>query len=187
METVPPGIGTEASAAAPVATAHERQAAQEHAGQLRTNALTLAGLVAVTSYASPLAILICTIPMLGIAVAYRRLNMWHVNCGATYVWAGRAISPYFGFMVGWIIVLAYFLGAMSIVLPIGPYVLQLFPNGYQSSSVAEALIGSLAIVFVTVVAYVGIKATARVQWLLIAIEYTAITILAILALVAVFG
>ena len=109
-----------------------RRRGQEHAGYLRTNALSLVGnivialgsvaptasialtlsaIVATTSYASPIAVLICAVPMLGIAMAYRRLNMWHVNCGATYVWGGRAISPYFGWMTGWVIILAYFLGA----------------------------------------------------------------------------
>lgn len=157
------------------------------AGPTASIALVLAGLIAASSYASPLAILILTIPMIGIAIAYRRLNQWNVNCGATYIWAGRAISPYFGFMIGWLIFLAYFLGVMSIVLPIGPYALQLGPNSFQNSQVAEAVIGSVAIVFVTVIAYLGIRITARVQWVLIAIEYVAITLLAIVALIAVFG
>ncbi len=40
------------------------------------------------------------IPMLVIANAYRRLNMWNVNCGASFEWAGRSINPYLGFMTG---------------------------------------------------------------------------------------
>jgi amino acid transporter len=148
-------------------------------------ALTLAAIVAASSYASPLAILVIALPMLGIAAAFKRLNRWHVNCGATYVWGGRAISPYYGFMVGWLIFLAYFVGVISICLPIGPYVLSVF--GGEESRLAEAIIGSLAVVAVTIVAYVGIRTAAWVQWALIAIEYTAITILAVFCLVAVFG
>jgi amino acid transporter len=148
-------------------------------------ALTLTAILGVTGYASPIAILVSAIPMLGIALAYRRLNMWHVNCGGTYVWAGRAISPYFGFMVGWVIILAYFLGVVSIALPIGTYGLELFTD--SSSGLAQALVDTGALIFVTSVAYVGIRATARVQWVLIAIEYVAVSILAVLALVAVFG
>ena len=56
-------------------------------------ALTLAAIVAASSYASPLAILVIGLPMLGIAAAFKRLNRWHVNCGATYQWGARAISP----------------------------------------------------------------------------------------------
>jgi len=125
--------------------------------------------------------------MLGIAVAYRRLNMWHVNCGSTYVWGARAISPYFGWMTGWVIILAYFLGATSIAYPIGPYALSIFSNPWQDSSVAAAAIGAIAIVIVTGIAYVGIRATSRVQGLLILIEYTAITIVGILGLIGIFG
>jgi amino acid transporter len=181
---------------------------QEHAGYLRTNALSLVGnvvialgsvaptasialtlsaIVATTSYASPIAVLVCAVPMLGIAMAYRRLNMWHVNCGATYVWGGRAISPYFGWMTGWVIILAYFLGATSIAYPIGPYALSLVSNRWEDSTVAAALIGAIAIVAVTAVAYVGIRATSRLQGLLILIEYVAITIVGILGLIGIFG
>src|SRR5262249_1336047 len=70
-------------------------------------ALTLAAIVAASSFASPIAILICGLPMLAIAAAFRRLNRWRVNCGGTYAWGGRAISPYYGFAVGWITILAY--------------------------------------------------------------------------------
>jgi len=63
-------------------------------------ALTLAAIVAASSYASPLAILVIGLPMLGIAAAFKRLNRWHVNCGATYQWGARAVSPYYGFIVG---------------------------------------------------------------------------------------
>ena len=159
---------------APVTSAADE--GQEHAGYLRANALSLVGnvvialgsvaptasialtlsaIVATTSYASPIAVLICAVPMLGIAMAYRRLNMWHVNCGATYVWGGRAISPYFGWMTGWVIILAYFLGATSIAYPIGPYALSLVSNRWEDSTVAAALIGAIAIVLVTAVATSG--------------------------------
>ena len=148
-------------------------------------ALTLAAIVAASSYASPIAILVIALPMLGIAAAFKRLNREHVNCGATYVWGGRAISPYYGFMVGWLIFLAYFIGVISICLPIGPYVVSLFGNA--ESRLAEAIIGSIAVVAVTIVAYIGIRVAAWVQWALIAIEYIAITILAVFCLVAVFG
>lgn len=88
-------------------------------------------------------------------------------------------------MVGWLIFLAYFIGVISICLPIGPYVVSLFGN--EESRLAEAIIGSIAVVAVTIVAYVGIRIAAWVQWVLIAVEYIAITILAVFCLVAVFG
>src|SRR4029077_8772893 len=114
-------------------------------------ALPRAAIVAASSFASPIAILICGLPMLAIAAAFRRLNRWRGKCGATYAWGGRAISPYFGFIVGWITILAYVVGVVSISLPIGPYIVSLFGN--SSSRPGEAIVGFAAVVLATAIAY----------------------------------
>jgi amino acid transporter len=154
------------------------------AGPTASIALTLAAVVAASAFASPIAILICGLPMLAIAAAFRRLNRWRVNCGATYAWGGRAISPYFGFSVGWIIILAYVIGVISISLPIGPYVVSLFGN--SNSRAGEAIVGFAAVLLSAVVAYIGIRLTAWTQWILIAIEYVGVGVLAVWCLVSVF-
>jgi amino acid transporter len=155
------------------------------AGPTASIALTLAAVVAASTFASPIAILICGLPMLAIAAAFRRLNRWRVNCGGIYIWGGRAISPYYGFAAGWIVILAYVVGVVSISLPIGPYVVSLFTS--SSSRPGEAIVGFVAVVLATVVAYIGIRLTAWTQWILIAIEYVGVGILAIWCLVAVFS
>src|SRR5262249_16889848 len=68
----------------------------------QATAISLAAIIVASAYGGGAAIIITTIPMLAIAFAYHRLNMWEQNCGASYVWVGRAINPYLGFMVGWI-------------------------------------------------------------------------------------
>ncbi len=156
-------------------------------GPTASIALTLAAIVAASSFAAPLTVLVCFVPMLGIALAYRRLNQWHVNCGATYAWAGRAITPYLGFVVGWIMVLGYFLGTISDVLPIGPYALQVIAPSHVNSNVAAAVSASIWLVVVAAIAYLGIQATVRVQWIFATVEYGVILIFAIVSLVAVFG
>jgi amino acid transporter len=155
------------------------------AGPTASIALTLAAVVAASTFASPIAILICGLPMLAIAAAYRRLNRWRVNCGGIYIWGGRAISPYYGFSAGWIVILAYVVGVVSISLPIGPYVVSLFTS--STSRPGEAIVGFIAVVLATVVAYIGIRITAWTQWILIAIEYVGVGILAIWCLVSVFS
>jgi amino acid transporter len=155
------------------------------AGPTASIALTLAAIVAASSFASPIAILICGLPMLAIAAAFRRLNRWRVNCGGIFTWGGRAISPYYGFAAGWVVILAYVVGVVSISLPIGPYVVSLFTSA--SSRPGEAIAGFIAVVLATVVAYIGIKITAWTQWILIAIEYVGIGVLAIWCLVSVFS
>jgi len=150
-------------------------------------ALTLAAIVGASHYGGPIAILICTLPMLGIALAYRRLNLWRVDCGGSYAWAGLAISPYVGFMVGWIMLLGYFLGSVSDVLPVGPYVLQIAAPALVNAPVAAAISASVALFIITTVAYVGIQITARFQWFFAAIEYAITGALAIVTLAAVLS
>ena len=53
--------------------------------------LTLAILAATSAYASGPVILLCAVSMAIIANAYRRLNLWLANCGASFEWVGRAI------------------------------------------------------------------------------------------------
>src|SRR6185437_16319306 len=57
-------------------------------------------LVAASAYAGPTTLAITAVPMLIIANAYRRLNLWNANCGASFEWVGRAINPYLGFLTG---------------------------------------------------------------------------------------
>jgi amino acid transporter len=156
-------------------------------GPTASLALTLAAIVGTSSYGGPIAVLVCALPMLGIALAYRRLNTSRVTCGASYTWVGGAITPYVGFMVGWTMLLGYFLGTISDVLPIGPYVLAALVPGAQHSAFAAALSGTIWLVIVTVIAYLGIQATARFQWLIAAIEYITVFAFAVVALAAVFG
>src|SRR6266851_5639128 len=91
-----------------------------------TIGLSLAALAAATAYGSGPVLLLTAIPMLIIANAYRRLNMWNANCGASFEWVGRAISPYLGFLTGWLMIAAYVIATVSGVLLLGPSVLAIF-------------------------------------------------------------
>jgi amino acid transporter len=97
-----------------------------------TVGLSIAGLAVATAYGSGLILILTAIPMLIIANAYRRLNLWNANCGATFEWVGRAINPYLGFITGWLMVAAYVIGTVAEVLLLGPSVLEVF--GANSNS-----------------------------------------------------
>ena len=58
--------------------------------------------------------------------------------------------------------LAYVVGVVSILLPIGPYIVSLFGN--SNSHAGEAIVGFAAVVLATVIAYLGIRLTAWTQW-----------------------
>ena len=133
--------------------------------------LTLATLVAVAAYAVGPVIILTAIPMLIIANAYRRLNLWNANCGASFEWVGRAINPYLGFFTGWLMIAGSLVGAVSGVVILAPSVLAIF-NASATSTWPNILIATAVILVMLVVAVVGIKITARTQVSLAVIEYT---------------
>src|SRR5215475_8950305 len=134
--------------------------------------LTLAALAIGTAYASGPIILLTAIPMLVIANAYRRLNMWNANCGASFEWVGRAISPSLGFLTGWLMIAGYVIGAVAGVEVIGPSVLAVLGSAASSGSAwTDIGIATMVSVVMLVIAVAGIKITARTQVGMAAVEY----------------
>jgi amino acid transporter len=146
--------------------------------------LTLAALAGATAYAVGPIILLTAVPMLVIANAYRRLNMWNANCGASFEWVGRAINPYLGFITGWLMITGTFVGAVSGVVVLGPSVLAVF-NANPTAKWPNIIISTAVILVMLVIAVVGIRLTARTQVGMGVIEYTILVGFAIWGLVAV--
>src|SRR5450631_4787769 len=99
-----------------------------------TIGLSLAALAAATAYGAGPVLLLTAIPMLIIANAYRRCNVWNANCGASFEWVGRAINPYLGFLTGWLMIAAYVIATVSGVEVLGPSVLAVFGSNSASTS-----------------------------------------------------
>src|ERR1700691_3597588 len=108
----------------------------------QSTAVALAGMVAVTAYATGPAIIISMLPMLAIAVCYQRLNLWDQNCGGPYVWVARSISPYVGYLVGWAMLVGFVLGSVSNILPLGPALLS-FTGLDASGTVGNVMTATL--------------------------------------------
>lgn len=148
--------------------------------------LTLAALAAAAAYGSLPVIILTAIPMLVIANAYRRLNMWNANCGASFEWVGRAINPYLGFLTGWLMIAAYIIATVSGIEVLGPSVLAIFGSS-STSTWGNIGIASAVTIVMLVIAVVGIKITARTQVGMAVIEYGILMIVAIWGLIAVIG
>ena len=103
-----------------------------------TMAVALAALAAKAAYGGGPVIMLCGIPMLILANTYRRLNLWNANCGASFEWVGRAINPYLGFLVGWLMLAGCLTGTISVVVVLSPAVLAVF-GASAGSSLAEHL------------------------------------------------
>jgi amino acid transporter len=151
-----------------------------------TVGLSLAALAGATAYGSGLILILTAIPMLIIANAYRRLNMWNANSGASFEWVGRAISPYLGFLTGWLMIAAYIVGTVAEVLLLGPSVLAVFGSS-STNTWAYVGIGCAMGLIMLVIAVVGIRITARVQVSMAVVEYLILIGLAIAGVVWVAG
>jgi amino acid transporter len=148
--------------------------------------LSLAALVAASAYGSGPVIILCGVPMLIIANAYRRLNLWNANCGASFEWVGRAISPYLGFMTGWLMIAASLIAAVSGVVVLAPSVLAI--AGVNAVSTwPNIFISTAVIVILLAIAVVGIRLTARTQVAMGLIEYVILIGFSVWGFVAVLG
>lgn len=140
-------------------------------GPTQSVAVTLAALLATVSYAGFLPLAICFLPMLGIAVGYQRLNAWQPSAGATYSWVGRALNPHAGFFAGWIMLMYYTIGTTSLTIPLGTYTLSFFSNTAANTPHDVALVGTALNLVMLAVAALGVKLTARFQWVWALFEY----------------
>jgi amino acid transporter len=148
--------------------------------------LSIAALAAAVAYGSGPVILLCGIPMLIIANAYRRLNLWSANCGASFEWVGRAIDPYLGFLTGWLIIAANLVGDVAAVVVLAPSVLAIF-GAPATSTWPNIFIATALITVITAIVVAGIRPTARTQVAMAAVEYAILVGVAIWGLVAVLN
>ena len=151
-----------------------------------TVAISLAVIAATTAYSSGLILLIAAVPMLIIANAYRRLNLWSANCGASFEWVGRAISPYLGFLTGWLMMVTYIVGTVAGVIVLGPSVVAVTGAASASTAASVSIAGAVILVML-VLAVVGIRITARAQISMAVIEYLILIGIAIAGLAFVLG
>ena len=151
-----------------------------------TAGLSIAALAAATAYGAGAILILTAIPMLIIANAYRRLNLWNANCGATFEWVGRAINPYLGYLTGWLMVAAYIIGTVAEVLLLGPSVLAVFGSDSTNTG-ANIGIGAAVGIVMLIIAIVGIRITARTQVGIALIEYLILIGLSVAALIFAFS
>jgi amino acid transporter len=161
--------------------------AMASSGPTQSIAVTLAVLLATVNYSTFLPILVCFIPMLGIAIGYQRLNAWQPSAGATYSWVGRALNPHAGFFAGWIMLMYYSVGTTSLTVPLGTYLLSFFSTSAANNTHYVAAVGTAFDLVVLVVAALGIKLSARFSWGWAIFEYGLLVGFSIAAIVGIYG
>jgi amino acid transporter len=149
-------------------------------------AYTLAATMAVLfltaglGYAGPAVIWVSFVPVLFVAIAYFHLNRRDPDCGASYAWLSKLISPYVGWFNGWVQIATSVIFCVSAPIVAGQYTLQLFNEwGWVSDSTANsvgaaAVTAALWLALITFICIWGIRWTTNFQWVLLIIEYVAV-------------
>lgn len=134
-----------------------------------------------TGAAVPAMVLLAALPILGIALAFSRLNRVARNLGASYSWVGSALSPWLGFQCGWVnlagstLYLAYgsqVCGSMVLTFARECHWTSVFGLQLDPGSIAlTTVIGVAVLIGLTLLALRGADVVARLQTPLIAFEY----------------
>jgi len=129
----------------------------------QTLAVSLASLVAVCHYGGVVPLLVCFVPMLGIAIGYQRLNRWDQSAGATTPGWRRSFTLIWD---SWRLDDPALLHArtISLTIPTGTYTLELLAPGLGESHLAIVVAGGAWNVIVTLLALKGLNVAARFEW-----------------------
>jgi amino acid transporter len=134
-----------------------------------------------TGSAVPAMVILAAALVLGIALAFSRLNRVERDLGASYTWVGRTLGPWFGFQCGWVnlagttIYLAYgsqVCGSLVLAFANECHLTSVFGLALNPTSIAlSTSVGLVALIGLTCLALRGADVVARIQTPLIAFEY----------------
>ncbi len=159
------------------------------AGPAYSIAATLGLVVAAVGLQAPVIALLAFVPILFAAFGYQQLNRVDPDCGTTFVWAARAFGPSWGWMCGWAIVVADVLVMASMAQVAGQYTFLLFGAdgiGHDPTHVAVLALGVAFMLVMTWLCFRGIELSARIQSVLLTVEFVALVVFAVVALVRVW-
>jgi amino acid transporter len=151
-------------------------------------AATLGVIVGIVGFQSPIVIVLAFVPMFLIAYGYKELNRADPDCGTTFTWAARAFGPRTGWLGGWGIVAADIIVMANLAQIAGAYGFQLVgADGLAQDTFWVTFVGVLWIAVMTLICYIGIELSANLQKALLSIEIVVLCLLAVTALVKVYG
>ena len=120
--------------------------------------------------------------MLGIAWAFAYLGRADVNAGAAYSWVGRALHPIRGFFSGWALVVSATIFMVAGALPAGVMTVALFSPENMDNVPLVTTVGAVWFLIMATCVLIGVRITARAQWIMSTIEVGILVVFAIAAI-----
>src|SRR6202790_3717607 len=107
-------------------------------------------------------LLAAMVAITGAGVSFGRMATVYPSAGSVYTYASRAFNPTFGFVVGWAMFLEYLFQPLQNSLYAALTIQRLLPH------IPLALLSALAVGFMTLLCWFGIRTTARANEILLA-------------------
>ena len=137
---------------------------------------------------SPAIIIVSFIPLFFIATAYNAMNRVDPDCGTTFSWVTRAMSPSLGLLIGWTVIFSDIVVNANQAQIAGSYGFQLV--GLNNASVNTLDVVILGVVFIGLLTWIcwrGIELSARTQQFLLGFEMTLLVIFSVIALIKAYS
>ena len=141
-------------------------------------ATTLGGMVAAGGSATPSALLLVTVIMVCVAIAYRRLGARYPNAGSAYTWVRIAFGTHAGAYAAWVLIVANLFAILATAVPAGAYTLALLAPSLTGSPKAEGLVAALWVLGAGVLLYRGLRPTSRLANILAVAELAVLLVAA---------
>ena len=150
-------------------------------------AASLGIVVAAVGLYAPAVLWVTFIPMLFIAAAFYYMNKADPDCGTTFSWTTKAFGPWAGWLGGWAALIAQVIVIANLSQIAGQYSFLLVgADSLADSKFWVTVVGVIWIVVMSWICYVGIEASAKTQWFLLAAEIIALFLFAAIALIRVY-
>ncbi|MGV8880745.1 MAG: APC family permease [Rhodoglobus sp.] len=148
-------------------------------------AATLGYVVLAVGAQAPIAFILAFVPMFFVAFAYRELNRAVPDCGTTFTWATKAFGPRVGWMGGWGVAVAGMVVLANLAQIGGKYFWLLINPEIAENTAIVTVTGVVFIALMTVISYRGTEIGEKLQNVLLGIQYLALIIFVVAAVVSV--
>ena len=137
---------------------------------------------------SPAIIIVSFVPLFFIATAYKAMNEVDPDCGTTFSWVTRAMSPSLGLLIGWTVIVSDIVVNANQAQIAGSYGFQLFGLDKAANNTLDVVIlGVIFIIGLTWICWRGIELSALTQQFLLGFEMTLLVIFSVVALIKAYS
>ena len=133
-------------------------------------ASTMGPMVFAAGYGAPLALIVLSAIMLCIAIGFAFLSRVAPNAGSSYSWIRMAFGAHAGAYGAWLLLLSNFFATMATAVPAGIYTLALVAPAHVQDPSWTAGVGAVWIVASAALLYAGVRPTALVTFVALALE-----------------